>query len=79
MIKHVVSSWLCRFSGNALSFEGLSALTQLTAFATDYSGSVQRQLLYGQLAHLTGLRELDAPMVLQTDGALQTERSKRLQ
>jgi hypothetical protein len=57
-----------RFSGNAIAFNGLSALTQLTRLATDYAGSTQREALYSQLAQLTGLRELDAPMALQTDG-----------
>ncbi len=57
-----------RFSGNAIAFEGLSALTQLTRLATDYAGGTQREALYTQLAQLTGLRELDAPMTLQTEG-----------
>ena len=57
-----------RFSGNAVAFDGLSALTQLTRLATDYAGSTQREALYSQLCQLTGLRELDAPMALQTDG-----------
>jgi hypothetical protein len=61
-----------RFSGNAIAFDGLSALTQLTRLASDYAGSTQREALYSQLAQLTGLRELDAPMALQTDGGVAT-------
>jgi hypothetical protein len=49
-------------------FAGLSALTQLTRFATDYASTMQRQKLYGELAQLTGLKELDAPKVLQSEG-----------
>jgi hypothetical protein len=58
----------CRCWRNAATFEGLSALTQLTRLATDYDSSTQREAQYSQLAQLTGLRELDAPRVLQTDG-----------
>jgi hypothetical protein len=68
----------CRFSGNAMAFDGLSALTQLTRVATEYSGSIQHEALYGQLAQLTGLRELDAPMVLQTGGGARTTRMSML-
>ena len=57
-----------RFSGNAMPFDGLSALTQLTHFATDYASSMQRQQLCGELAHLTRLRKLDAPVALQSEG-----------
>ena len=57
-----------RFSGNAIAFDGLSTLTQLTRLATDYAGSTQPETLLSQLAQLTGLRELDAPLALQTDG-----------
>ena len=58
----------CRLSGNGMAFDRLSALTQLTRLATEYSGGTKRKLLYRQLAQLTGLQELDAPMVLQTQG-----------
>ena len=57
-----------RFWRNAATFEGLSALTQLTRLATDYDSSIQREAQYSQLAQLTGLRELDASRLLQTDG-----------
>jgi hypothetical protein len=51
-----------------MPFDGLSTLTQLTRFATDYASSVQRQKLCCELAQLTRLQELDAPMVLQSEG-----------
>jgi monoamine oxidase len=57
-----------RFWRNAATLEGLSALTQLPRLATDYDSSTQREAHCSQLAQLTGLRELDAPRVLQTDG-----------
>ena len=50
-----------RFSNNAMAVEGLSALTQLTRYATDWAGFSFCPLLYDQLAQLTGLRELDVP------------------
>jgi hypothetical protein len=53
---------------NVLSFEGLSRLTQITAFASEYTGNTQRDLMYEHLAVLTGLQSLDCPMVLQTEG-----------
>lgn len=53
---------------NHVSFEGLSALSQLTAFASDYNGSTRRAQLYQQLAKLTGLRKLDAPLAIQDSG-----------
>ena len=58
----------CRFCGNAISFDGLSALTQLTRLATEYKGGAQRETLYSQLAQLTGLQHLSAPRALQSDG-----------
>ena len=61
-----------RFRGDAsfmaVAFDGLSALTQLTRLATRRGSGKQLDLLCGQLAALTGLRELDAPLVLQTKG-----------
>lgn len=57
-----------RFSDSAMPFDGLSTLTQLTRFATDYASSVQRQKLCCELAQLTKLKELDAPTVVQSEG-----------
>ena len=57
-----------RFSCNAIAFDGLSALTQLTLLATEYEGSTQREKLFSQLARLTGLQHLSAPRALQADG-----------
>ena len=57
-----------RFSDNAMHFDGLSTLTQLTRFATEYASTKQRQKLCSELAQLTRLRELDAPMFLQSEG-----------
>ena len=51
-----------------MAFDRLSALTQLTRLATEYTGGTKRAVLLSQLAQLTGLRELDAPFVLQTQG-----------
>jgi hypothetical protein len=53
---------------NEIAFNELSTLTHLTRLAIDYQGSTQREMLYSQLAQLTGLRELDARRALQTDG-----------
>jgi hypothetical protein len=39
----------------------------------DYTGSLHREMLCTQLAQLTGLRELDAPTVLQADGGTLVE------
>ena len=58
----------CRSTSNAPACKELSALTQLTRLQIDYTGSLHRELLCTQLAQLTGLRELDAPAVLQADG-----------
>ena len=60
-----------RFWCDAIAYDGLSALTQLTRLATGYRGNTQRETLYGQLAQLTGLLELDAPQALDTDGGKQ--------
>lgn len=57
-----------RAATTAVSFEGLKQLIQITAFASEYAGSRQRELLYGELAALTGLLSLDCPMALQTEG-----------
>lgn len=57
-----------RLSGCGMAFDRLSALTQLTRLATEYSGGTKRAVLLSQLARLTGLRELDAPFVLQAQG-----------
>ena len=57
-----------RFCCNAISFDGLSALTQLTRLVTEYEGTAQRETLYSQLAQLTGLQHLSAPRALQSDG-----------
>ena len=51
-----------------MPFDGLSALTQLTRFATEYASVMQRQQLCNELAHLTRLQELEAPIVLQSEG-----------
>jgi hypothetical protein len=51
-----------------MSFAGLSALTQLTRFATAYASTMQRRKLCSELAQLTGLKELDAPIALQSEG-----------
>ena len=58
----------CRSWRDAAAFDGLSALTQLTRLATNCESSTQCEAQYSQLAQLTGLRELDAPSLLQTDG-----------
>ena len=57
-----------RSTSSASACKELSALTQLTRLQIDYIGSLHRELLCTQLAQLTGLRELDAPAVLQSDG-----------
>ncbi len=57
-----------RFDDNAMPFDGLSALTQLTHFASDYASSMQRQKLCNELAHLTRLKKLNAPVALQSEG-----------
>ena len=51
-----------------MPFDGLSALTQLTHFASDYASSMQRWILCNELAHLTRLRKLDAAVALQSEG-----------
>ena len=51
-----------------MPFDGLSALTQLTHFASDYASSMQRQKLCNELAHLTRLKKLNVPVALQSEG-----------
>ena len=67
ILTGILPAWH-RCSGNGSVFDELSALTQLTRLQIDYTGSLHREMLCSQLAQLTGLRELNAPAVMQADG-----------
>ena len=60
-----------------MPFEGLSRLSQLTAFASDYNGNARRGELYEELAPLTRLLKLDAPLAIQDQGKKIKDREKR--